>query len=168
MPTMRALIPLCVALGLAATASAAPPREIDLGVGLGLADPDRGAATWAGGAQLSLVMDDTFVLDLRLLGQGGSGLPGGDALLLGLVSVRYQIDVTRFVPYLRLGAGYGSVIGPSRQGVAVIETGAGLLVRFGGTWEAGAETTLLQGLSGLRKLGVVGRFGVVLGYRWER
>jgi hypothetical protein len=113
--------------------------------------PDEGHdLSWGTYLGLGLIMDDTFVLDFRIRGMAADGL-GAPGLLDGQLGVRYQIDVTRWIPSFRLGVGAQVYLGdsdsfPQPHSGAFAEVGVGLLYAVSRTWMIGAEYSHMGGI----------------------
>lgn len=111
-------------------------------------------------------MDDTFVLHLQAQVQG----PGEDYDLVAgaTVSVLYQLDVTRIIPYFRVGAGLTAVIGGSTRGLAHGDFGLGVRWLMSRVLTIGLEAAVLSPLTERFGPGVSPRLGLTFGYRMER
>jgi len=146
------LLPLLVLL-LPSPAGARPLSFIG-GAAAGFAAPDQTpSSAITGSLEGAFVMDDTFVLDARARAFSGGGHAGIDAVLAGTVGVRYRVDVTEWVPYLRAGAGFAGAVGPASGSAAVIELGLGLRWIFSDEWSATVEAGKLSLMDGLRPFG---------------
>ena len=147
--------PLLTALVLLAPPVAgARPLSFIAGAALGVSSPDQTpSSAVTGNIEGAFVMDDTFVLDARARTFTGGGSAGIDAVFAGTVGVRYRVDVTEWVPYLRAGAGVGGAIGSLSGSAAVIELGLGLRWLFSEQWSATIEGGKMSLMDGLKPFG---------------
>ena len=164
---MRTALIILLLLALPAPAAARPLSFI-AGGALGMAGPDQTpASAITGSIEGAFVMDDTFVLDARARGFTGGGSESVDAVFTGTVGVRYRVDVTAWVPYLRAAGGVGGSIGPKGGSAAVIELGLGLRWVFTEGWSATIEAGKLSIMDGLRPFGDATFFALGAARHWD-
>ena len=139
-------------LGAAASASA-QPRAYRFETGIQLVVPDTDApASSAVGFGLGLGMDDTFVLDFLLRAMGPE-MTSAPSIVDAQIGVRYQIDVTRWIPSIRVGVGGQVYLGSDESvarphSAAFAEVGFGLLYALGSRWMVGMDFSHMAGLAG--------------------
>jgi hypothetical protein len=150
---VRTALLLTLLLALPGIAGARPLSFI-AGGALGVSGPDQTpSSAITGSIEGAFVMDDTFVLDARARGFTGGGSEVVDAVFTGTVGVRYRVDVTEWVPYLRAGAGVSGSVGSPSGSAAVIELGLGLRWVFTEGWSATIEAGKLSIMDGLKPFG---------------
>lgn len=161
---MRSSCLLTVFLWLFCAASAlASPRAILFDLGGAPAFPDDGTS-YVGHAGVGFQMDDTWVLHIQAQLQGGDH----DLMSGGTVSVLYQLDVTRIIPYFRIGAGISAISGDSTHGLAHGDFGLGVRWLMGRATTIGLEAAVWSPMTDRFGPGVSPRLGLTFGYRLDR
>ena len=149
----RTIVSIFLVLLGAATSAFAEPRAYRFETGLQMVIPDTDAPpTYAVKFGLGFVMDDTFVLDLSIQGMSYEGLAVPN-ILDGQLGVRYQIDVTRWIPSIRLGVGAQAYLGSDDSVMrphsgAFAQIGFGLLYAVNRSWMVGGDFSHMAGLAG--------------------
>ena len=161
---MRSALLTLVMVLLCAQTALADPGDLLLVGGAGASFPEEASTRPSGLIDFAVEIDDTFVLDVRAMGQG-STLRTNDAVFGTTVGVRYRIDVSRWIPYLRGGVGFAWA--PGDHGIlgdAVAEFGAGLRWYATKRTAFGLEATNLMALTEADGIGSAPRIMLVVGY----